>query len=118
LSGRTAHAFLRRLADTGYECHIFYRWLSSVELAVARVRRRVQAGGHNVPEPVIRRRFGKSLINFDRLYRPAATTWRLYDGGAPVGMRLIAHGTDRSQEIVVDAEGWALVSRQIEKEDQ
>ena len=33
-----------------------------------------------MPEPVIRRRFWKSLVNFDRLYRPVTTSWRLYGG--------------------------------------
>lgn len=117
LSGRTVHAFLHRLTDTGYECHIFYLWLSSVDLAVARVRRRVQAEGHDLPEPVIRRRFRKSLVNFDRLYRPIATTWRLYDGSAAVGRRLVAHGAAGGQQTVVDAERWELVRRQIEGEN-
>ena len=63
------------------------------EMAVARVRRRVEAGGHDVPEPVIRRRFQKSLVNFDRLYRPVTTTWRLYDGSVVGGRPLIAHGS-------------------------
>ena len=116
LSGRTLHAFLCRLADAGYECHIFYLWLPSVDLAVARVRRRVQAGGHDVPEPVIRRRFRKSLLNFDRLYRPVTTTWRLYDGSAILGRRLIAYGTAGGRPKVVNAERWALVRRQIEED--
>jgi len=118
LSGRTLHAFLRRLSGRGYECHILYLWLASVDLAVARVRCRVEAGGHDVPEPVIRRRFRKSLRNFDRLYRPVATTWRLYDGSAIVGRPLIAHGTTGRQPTVVDSERWALVRRQIEEEDK
>ncbi|MBI2402195.1 MAG: zeta toxin family protein [Gemmatimonadetes bacterium] len=118
LSGRTVHTFLRRLAERGYECHIFYLWLPSVDLAVARVRRRVQGGGHDVPEPVIRRRFGKSLVNFDRLYRPGASTWRLYDGSFVGGRRLIAHGAVAAQPSVVDPERWALVRRQIEEEAQ
>jgi predicted ABC-type ATPase len=118
LSGRTVQTFLRRLTDSGYESHIFYLWLPSVDLAVARVRHRVQAGGHDVPEPVIRRRFRKSLINFDRLYRPAATAWRLYDGSFIGGRRLIAHGAVAAQPNVVDPERWALVRRQIEEEGQ
>ncbi len=118
LSGRTLHTFLRRLAGAGYECHIFYLWLPTADLAVARVRRRVQAGGHDVSEVVIRRRFRKSLVNFDRLYRPAVTTWRLYDGSTVVGPRLIAYGTAGRQPTVVDAERWALVRRQVEGEDQ
>jgi len=61
LAGRSAHRLLTGLVGVGYDVHIFYLWLPSPDLAVARVRRRVETGGHDVPEPVIRRRFWKSL---------------------------------------------------------
>jgi predicted ABC-type ATPase len=63
LAGRSAHRLLTGLVGVGYDVHIFYLWLPSPDLAVARVRRCVEAGGHDVPEPVIRRRFSKSLVN-------------------------------------------------------
>ena len=91
-----------------------YLWLASEDLAVARVRRRVQAGGHAMPEPVIRRRFWTGLANFDRLYRPATTGWRLYDGSVIGRQRLIAHGTRGEVPNIVDADLWALVRKQIE----
>lgn len=116
LSGRTLHAFLGALTDRGYESHILYLWLPSVDLALARVRRRVQAGGHYVPEQVIRRRFRRSLVNFDRLYRPGATAWRLYDGSVIGRQRLIAHGARDDEPAVVDAELWAVVRSEIEEE--
>jgi len=55
LAGRSTHRLLTGLVGVGYDVHIFYLWLPSPDLAVARVRRRVEAGGHDVPEPVIRR---------------------------------------------------------------
>ena len=113
LSGRTLHTFLRRLTASGYESHIFYLWLPSADLAVARVRRRVEAGGHAFPERVIRRRFEKSLVNFDRPYRPAATAWRLYDGSVIGRQRLIVHGKLGEGPAVVEPELWAVVRRQI-----
>jgi len=116
LSGRTLLGFLHRLAAKGFECHIFYLWLPSVDLAVTRVRVRVKAGGHDVPESVIRRRFRKSLVNFDQVYRPLATMWRLYDASATVGRPLIAHGEAGHKPVIVDPQRWALVRRQIEEE--
>lgn len=115
LSRRTLHTFLRRVTDSGYESHIFYLWLPSADLAVGRVRRRVEAGGHDIPERVIRRRFEKSLVNFNRLYRPAATAWRLYDGSVIGRQRLIVHGKLGEEPAVVDPELWAVVRRQIEE---
>jgi predicted ABC-type ATPase len=102
----------------GYERHVFYLWLPSPEMAVARVKGRVKAGGHHVPEHVIRRRFGKSLVNFYQLYRPNVTTWRLYDGSSLAGRPLVAHGAGRQKAVVVDEERWALVARQIQEADR
>ena len=47
--------------------------------AMARVAARVAQGGHNVPEAVIRRRFGAGLINFDKIYKGLVDEWVLYD---------------------------------------
>jgi len=60
--------------------------LASPELAIARVRQRVREGGHNIPEPVIRRRFASGLSNFETLYKPLVDEWALYDnsGGEPI----------------------------------
>ncbi len=115
LAGRSAHRLLTGLAGVGYDVHIFYLWLPSPDLAVARVRRRVEAGGHDVPEPVIRRRFWKSLVNFDRLYRPVATTWRLYDGSVLGGRPLIAHGTGARVPVVLDEAKWLEIRKRIEE---
>jgi predicted ABC-type ATPase len=49
LSGRTLHRFLNRLAAIGYERHLFYLWLPSPDMAVARVKGRVQAGATTFP---------------------------------------------------------------------
>jgi predicted ABC-type ATPase len=43
------------------------------------VAERVRQGGHNVPEPVIRRRFAAGKANFERHHRAAVDAWALYD---------------------------------------
>lgn len=55
-------------------------------MAVARVRQRVAAGGHNVPEEVIQRRFHAGLRNFNQIYKRLVDEWVLYDnsGDEPV----------------------------------
>jgi predicted ABC-type ATPase len=115
LAGRSVRGRLTDLVGIGYDVHIFYLWLPSPDLAVARVRRRVEPGGHDVPEPVIRRRFWKSLINFDRVYRPVATTWRLYDGSSLAGRPLIAHGTGAGEPRIADRPKWKEIRQRIEE---
>lgn len=60
--------------------------LPNVEMAIERVAARVAEGGHNVPEPVIRRRYAAGLRNFEEIYKSLADRWVLYDnsGAAPV----------------------------------
>jgi predicted ABC-type ATPase len=60
LAGRSLARFLAELTAAGYESHLLYLWLPAVELAIERVRTRVEAGGHDVPEETIRRRFTAS----------------------------------------------------------
>ena len=83
LSGRGPLRWLRDWRGRGYRVTVFYLRLSSVELAIARVRERVEQGGHDVPEAVIRRRFVKSWKNFTNLYRPLADWWAVYDNSGP-----------------------------------
>ena len=79
LSGRSYLSLIRRLKARGYEVHFFYLWISSVELALSRIRSRVSLGGHDVPAADVRRRFGRSIRNFLVHYRPLADSWTLYD---------------------------------------
>ena len=51
-------------------------------MALSRVRERVLKGGHDIPEAVVRRRFGRSIRNFLREYRRLADSWYLFDNSA------------------------------------
>jgi len=113
LSGRSLATFLRKLATTGYERHILYLWLPSVDLSIERVRVRVQAGGHDVPEGAIRRRFPRSLKNFFEIYVPISSSWRVYDGTGGPHPRLIAFGRGSSTIQVLEPQTWALIKDQV-----
>jgi predicted ABC-type ATPase len=58
---------------------LVYLRLLSPEHAIARVRRRVEAGGHSVPHSVVRRRFDKSLDYLERIYKPLVDRWYIFD---------------------------------------
>jgi predicted ABC-type ATPase len=61
LSGRSYLTLLRKLKSEGYDIHIFFLWLESVELALSRIKGRVSSGWHDVPEAIVRRRFDRSM---------------------------------------------------------
>lgn len=67
LGGNTVAATLRDAAQAGTAVRIFYIGLASVEQHVERVRRRVEQGGHDVPEERIRLRYDKSRKNLVKL---------------------------------------------------
>jgi predicted ABC-type ATPase len=89
LAGRTYVKLLSDLRDKGYRAVMFYLWLPSAELAVARVANRVRQGGHHVPLDDIRRRYVSGLRNLTGLYRPILDGWWLYDASR-LPPRLIA----------------------------
>ena len=62
----------------GYRISLHDLEVSSADLAVARVARRVAAGGHAIPEADIRRRHARGLVLFERVYRPAVDLWYHY----------------------------------------
>ena len=82
LSGRSHLGVIRRLKEHAYQVHFFYLWVPSVELTLARIRERFLRGGHDVPEVVARRRFGRSITNFLVHYRLLADRWILFDNSA------------------------------------
>jgi predicted ABC-type ATPase len=79
LSGLTYARQLRSWKAAGYQIEIVYLRLRSAQLALRRIAARVRQGGHNVPRAAVLRRFGRGWANFERVYRPLADEWTLYD---------------------------------------
>jgi predicted ABC-type ATPase len=77
LSGRTFQRRMKRAKAAGFKITIVYLLLHSADSCVDRVKKRVESGGHDVPEADIRRRFLRSIRNFWNLYRPMADHWLL-----------------------------------------
>ena len=81
LGGTTMTRMLGEAAAAGVEVRIFYVGLASPELHLARVRQRVDGGGHDIPEEDVRRRWRHSRMNLVRLL-PVLTELRVYDNSA------------------------------------
>lgn len=94
LATRTLLKSVKLAQDAGYTVTLIYFWLNSPELAVERVRARVEAGGHNIPEETIRRRYNVGIYYFFNSYAPICERWILADNSqAP--FRVIAEGSKR-----------------------
>lgn len=99
LAGQGYIKLLNGLRRSGYRVSLFFLWLPSAEMAVARVANRVRQGGHNILEATIRRRFEVGLRNVFRAYAPLMDAWHLYDGSElpPSAIASLAGGAVREQ---------------------
>ena len=73
---------LRKAKAAGFQLQMYYLWLPSADLALLRIRHRVESGGHDVPEVDVRRRFGRTLRNLFKLYRPLLDTLHFFDNAS------------------------------------
>ncbi|MCW8129435.1 MAG: zeta toxin family protein [Planctomycetota bacterium] len=117
LGGRTICGLLARAAASGFRLRVWFVGLSSPEMHLERVRARVAAGGHDIPEEDIRRRFDDSRLHLIQLL-PAIHELRVYDnsltgdparGHAP-RPRLVLHwkaGRIRGPKDLTHTPAWA-----------
>jgi len=79
LSTRSYVTMVKKAQEKGYEVSLLYFWLSSPQMAIQRVAKRVSNGGHNIPEDVIKRRYYRGIKNLLKLYMPICNEWTLVD---------------------------------------
>lgn len=94
LSGLSYLQHIRQWQARGYRVSLYFLTLPNAEAAIARVFQRVQQGGHDIPEAVIRRRFAAGLRNFEQHYQTCVNVWGKYDnsGSQPI---LLAWGENK-----------------------
>ena len=90
---------IEKAKSAGYQITLVFFYLDSYDLAIERVKTRVFEGGHDIPKPVIIRRYDAGLRNLFKLYIPICDYWMLFDNSRP-DLKLVAEGyTD--QEITI-----------------
>jgi predicted ABC-type ATPase len=78
LGGNTITNLLIKAAEEGMKVKLWYAGLESVELNLARVKARVEQGGHDIPEADILKRWDSSRRSLIKLL-PHQHSLRLYD---------------------------------------
>lgn len=91
LATRSLMGIINEAKGLGYTVTILYFWLKSPDMAVQRVKDRVAAGGHNIPEDVIRRRYAMGLNYFFETYVPLCDHWILADNSSSP-FKVVAEG--------------------------
>ena len=111
LSGKGFTRTISQLKRAGYTVTIVFIFLKSPATSVARVRNRVQAGGHHVPTEDVIRRFYRSKHNFWHIYRHLVDRWNLvYNSGEHP--QEVAFG-EGDQLTIIDRGGFELFIRDI-----
>ena len=89
LSGKHHLQMMLTAKDRGFEVVLVYIGTESVEINLARIRDRVLAGGHNVPEEDVRRRYRRSFEHLPIAVRRADSAI-LFDNSSEDGYRPVA----------------------------
>ena len=108
LATRSLLKMIAEAQHEGYTVTLMYFWLNSPDLAVARVNARVAAGGHNIPEETVRRRYRVGLGYFFRDYAPICDRWILADN-SKVPFRVIAEGHRTEVTVMRDMETYRTI---------
>ena len=122
LATRTLLKTVKMAQEAGYTVTVLYFWLNSPELAVERVKARVEAGGHNIPEETIRRRYHVGIDYFFHDYAPVCERWILADN-SQIPFRVIAEGSKNDVVNIKDRATYetirniALEAHKYEEED-
>lgn len=114
LAVRSVLKMIRKAQDEGYEVTLLYFWLQSPQMAIDRVKARVESGGHSIPEETIIRRYYTGIKYLFNDYIPLCDRWILADN-SEFPFRVIAEGNksggpDGAGEIIVrDPSGFEKV---------
>jgi predicted ABC-type ATPase len=98
LSSHQSIDLMRRARDAGYEVNLAFIALRDADLHVERVAFRVAAGGHDIPEPSIRRRYETSLFRLVDAIRLSDGT-AIFDNSEVTGPFLLIQITAGAIEI-------------------
>ena len=91
---------VRRAHSKGYTVRLLFFWLNSPELALQRVAERVAKGGHNIPVPIIKRRYVLGISNLFKLFMNEVDYWTIYDNSAYPAVQIASGGRKEEKTIL------------------
>ncbi len=111
LSGKGYLQLMLDARKRAFEIVLIYIGTANVEINLARIRDRVLAGGHNVPETDVRRRYTRSFQNLPIAIERADHTI-LFDNSNEEGYRLVAVLSPMENQWFEPTPAWAAAIRQ------
>jgi predicted ABC-type ATPase len=106
LAGKSYLRMMLEARSAGFEIVLVYIGTENVEINLARIRNRVLAGGHDVPEEDVRRRYKRSLENLPIAFKRADHII-LFDNSTEEGYLLIAIASPTESQWLSAPPHWA-----------
>ncbi len=94
---------VRRAQTKGYTVRLLFFWLNSPELALLRIAERVAKGGHNIPEPIVRRRYVAGINNLFRLFMNEVDYWTIYDNSEYPAIQIATGGRNDKTTVIIES---------------
>lgn len=91
-----------------YKIVLFYFWINSPKLAIARIKDRVKKGGHDIPTEVVLRRYERSLDNLVNMFIPICDEWNIADNSSERS-KLIANGKLNKLTNIFEFDKWQKI---------
>ena len=111
LSARHFVKVIDEAQNLGYFVTLIFLWLESKELAVERVKLRVNTGGHNIPYEVIINRYKMGIVNLFKLYIPICDYWMVLNNSINP-LKLVAEGLKASEIDIKEKSIWNNIKMQ------
>lgn len=110
LASRSYVSLVKQAKLLDYKISLVYFWLSSPNLTVERVAKRVSNGGHHIPSDVIERRYYRGIYNLYNLYMPVCDEWTIVNNMDIVPEVIAKY--DSFGKTVFNHELWNTIIRQ------
>jgi len=112
LSTKSYVKTILKAKQQGFDVSMVFFWLDSVDLAIERVKARVEEGGHNIPENVVSRRYYSGLKNLFELYMPICDYWMLFNNSTSPS-QLIAEGYADNEILIKNTKDYNLLKSKL-----
>jgi len=108
LAAKSFIPLIKMAQDAGYEVILSFFWLSSPNIAIDRVKDRVNNGGHNIPKDIIIRRYYRGIFNLIHFYIPICNSWIIFNNTKGES-EMVAKGEFELNRIVENQYLWNIV---------
>jgi len=95
------------IRSKGWKVVLFYLWIPSAEFSRVRVEQRVEAGGHDIPDDAILRRYKRTVSNFLNVFTPLCDEVFCYDNSSLEHVLVCADSA--GMRAIVDEDRYRLI---------